>query len=226
MIKPFYELKIYTVFSHIYLFFISSLLFILVNIPFMAFLFMNYMTKGFLLGLYISSVLMGPALFAVISVMINAVVNGEFHNVVGKFFKSYKDNFIEGLYYFAVFSIIMHILNFDRLNITKLVGQNMKFLSILFLVLELLVIFLSIMLFIIVSRFYIKTKAAIKLSLYYTIKNFKNIVLALALVIVLGYVVIYINVSFIVLSTFVIYVIVFLSKNSLIEIEKKYYKNE
>ncbi|URZ01230.1 DUF624 domain-containing protein [Clostridium felsineum] len=226
MIKPFYELKLYTVFDHIYLFFISSLLFIIVNIPFIMFLYMNYVTGSFLLGVYVSAILIGPALLAVISVMVNAVVNGEFHKVAGKFFKSYKENFFEGIYYFAVVAVIMYMLNFDRLNIARLIGYNIKAVSIIFLIAEVIVIFFSIMLFLVVSRFYIKAKQAIKLSIFYSVKNFKNIMLSSALVIVLGYIVTYVNAFFIILSTGAVYAVVFLLKNSLIEIEEKYYKNK
>lgn len=219
MAKPLYETKAYKVCNYIYLFMISAFLFILVNIPFLASLYVYMLTKASIGFVYIFSILIGPSLVALISLMIDVIINKDFFNIAAKFFKNYKRSFMDGIYYWSIFCIAISILNYDRTNIGKF-ASNLSFLSPVFLILEILAVLFAIMTFIMISRFYLKITKVFKYSLYYAIKEINNLVLAAALIIVVGYMVMYLNILCIGFSGAAVYITVFLMRKSLIKIEE------
>lgn len=219
MSKPFYETKGYIVCNYIYLFIMSTFLMLVVNIPFLISLYVYLSTDTLLIIVYVFSLFIGPSILALMSLMIDVVFNRDFYDIGKKFFKFYKKNFVDGIYYWAIFCIIVLVLNFDRVNIGKMYSQ-FKFLSPIFFIIELLIVLVAIMTFMLVSRFYMRILQTFKYSIYYTFKEFKNLILSSALIIAVGYAVFKLNILFILFSGVAVYISVFVMKKSLLEIEK------
>ncbi|MBS5938795.1 MAG: DUF624 domain-containing protein [Clostridium sp.] len=117
---------------------------------------------------FISSVLLGPALVALISFN-NKVISDEHFGVTKSFFQGYKKNFFISLKVWVPLLIIAFVIIFD----IKLCFVNSKFLFLIIpltimLVINILLMSYSLM---IISKYTINTIDTLKLSFYLLIKN-------------------------------------------------------
>lgn len=222
--KEFEEGFIYSSANYIYWFLQSNLYFWLMNIPFIiVFLFM-FLSKGndFELPLIISAIPMGPALTALFSVM-GKLAREKDVNVTKDFFKAYKTNFFESLFFWFLETIVLSILYMDKLYILS--QYSAPLLNSIFVFLMFISASMIFHIFPIISRFYFKKLYVIKIAFYYSIKKIYISVLSFALIYFMWLLLIKvpsISLLILLLSVSVIcYIIMYLHKGTLLQLEDK-----
>lgn len=191
--KEFGEGVIYTIINYIWWFLLGSFYFVLTNILFIFACFITHAlgTSLFNIMTVISLIPTGPALVALFSVM-GKIVREKDVNMTKDFFKAYRKNFSETLFYWISFLIILVIIYSDIIYINKNV-QFMAFkfiiISAKFILIAMAVILISVTFYIlpIISRFYFTKKDVIKISFYYSLKKFHITILNWSYLIILSY---------------------------------------
>lgn len=191
--KEFGEGVIYTITNYIWWFLLGSFYFALTNI---LFIFVCFITNALGMSLFnlitvISLIPTGPALVALFSVMGKLVRENDV-NMTKDFFKAYRKNFSEALFYWISFLIILVIIYSDIIYINKNVQfMTFKFIiiSVKFILIAVACILISTIFYIlpIVSRFYFAKKDVIKISFYYTLKKIHITILNWSYLIILLY---------------------------------------
>lgn len=169
--KEFGEGILYTATNYIWWFVLANIYFGLVNIPFIVVYLGSTVGGKFEFSfLFILSLLpAGPAITALLSVM-GKLVRDKDVNVTKDFFKAYKTNFLESLFYWAVFIIVLAVLYVDVLYFNN--RSQIIFIKYLFVGIGIIGISMAFYIFAIISRFYLRTVDVLKISLYYSIKKF------------------------------------------------------
>lgn len=166
--------KLYIFGSYLWLFMVASLWFFIFNIPFLIVLAFNTLIKSGLTGIItiMVSAFTGPSIIAMFYTMNKAYKDKELDNTTRNFLKGYKTNFFEGIFYWCIFLIIYISLYFYQIHFQAASGPQ-KWLVYLFILLQMLLLTIAIMNFVIVSKFYLNIKSALKISVYQSIKNIK-----------------------------------------------------
>lgn len=191
--RQFEEGIIYTVTNYIWWFLLGSFYFALTNV---LFIFVCFITNALGTSLFnlvtvISLIPTGPALVALFSVM-GKIVRENDVNMTKDFFKAYRKNFSEALFYWILFLIILVIIYSDIIYINKNV-QFMAFkfiiISVKFILIAVACMLISVTFYIlpIVSRFYFTKKDVIKISFYYALKKIHITILNWSCLIILSY---------------------------------------
>lgn len=187
--REFGEGPIFTITNYIMWLFAGNFYFALCNIP-LLFVLISLLASGnnittemipSLLFLFILSLIpVGPAITALLSVM-GKLVREKDISVTKDYFSAYKKNFKQSIILWVIMLAIISILVVDFYFFSRQTyGVYIKF---IFLLLILVVILMSLYIFPIVSRFYMKSKDIVRLSYYYSIAKFNITLLNLGCII-------------------------------------------
>ena len=227
--REFGEGPIYTITNYIFWFFLGNLYFLLLNIPLLFILIVllangsSPLPEGFSTIVVICCIPIGPAATALLSVM-GKLIREKDINVTKDFFKAYKTNFFQSLFFWALEIVMIFVLFIDvRFFISSSFPRILTF----FIFVVIAFIFLmSLYVFPIISRFYLGTKDILKTAAYYTIRKFHITILNFASFLVVGFV--FFKVSTFVLvfiSSIICYLLMFYQQKILLEIEENLKKN-
>lgn len=216
--KEFGEGFIFTFSNYLWWFFLGSFYFLLLNIPLiLTLLVAGSQPDGAFMMILLSSIPVGPALTALLSVM-GRIIRTDGTNLTRDFFKAYKTNFIQSLLVWICELAFIFVLYVDiRFFAVKLPAMKYFF---YFAAIFMFVVGLYV--YPIISRFYMKTKNILKLSFYYSIRNIKTTVICFGLIVL--YAVMLLRLPSIIplfLISLVCYCIMYLEKGVLTEIEGK-----
>ena len=197
--KEFGEGALFTIFNYVWWFLLASFYFAITNILFIFVWFITNAEGGSIFNIVtvVALIPTGPALVALFSVM-EKIVREKDIEFTKSFFKAYKDNFLEVLFYWTVFIGILSISYADIIYINSN-AKNSSFAYILvsakfiLLAVDVILISTAFYLFPIISRLYFKKKDAIKVAMYYAIKKLHITILNWFYLIGLAYVVINIS---------------------------------
>lgn len=217
-IKEFGEGIVFTIINYIWWFLLGNFYFWIMNIPL---IFVFIATNGnakLNLILIISALPIGPALTALLSIMGKLIRENDL-NVTNDFFKAYKSNLFESLFFWTLQIIVISLLYLDKmyLNSTMPIPWLQTTLSV-FIV---MCIAMNFYIFPIISRFSFNKLDIIKLSAYYLIRRFHVCLSTFALLYGI-WVVLSKGFSIILLffASILCYVVMFLQKKTIHEIEK------
>ena len=224
--REFGEGVIFTITNYVWWFFLGNFYFCILNIPFIfvAVGMRNYGTvdMNMISILMLSSIPIGPALTALLSLMGKLTREGDI-DVTKDFFKAYKVNFLDSILFWTLgLSILtlawVNILFFNNnssFTITGIIPKIMIFACIA----------LGFYIFPIISRFYLKKKDVLVLSLIYLIKKIYVCIICIAAAYMLWFILITIKLA-VILPLFSVsilcYLVMLLEKGMLQEIEEKY----
>jgi uncharacterized membrane protein YesL len=222
--KEFGEGPIYTLTNYILWFFEGNFYFLLLNIPLLFVLIVfftnsaNKIPQGFTTIIIICCIPIAPAATALFSVM-GKLIREKDINVTKDFFKAYKTNFLQSLFFGALEIILISLLFID---IKFFISSSYPRILTIFVFIIISFIFLmSLYVFPIISRFYLSTKDIIKTAAYYTIKKFNITILNFSSFLVVGF--IFFKISALILifiSSIICYLLMYYQQKILLEIEE------
>jgi len=227
--REFGEGPVYTITNYIFWFFLGNLYFLLLNIPLLIILIVllsngtKPLPEGYTSIIILCCIPIGPAATALLSVM-GKLIREKDINMTKDFFKAYKANFFQSLFFWALEIIIISILIIDISFINS--SSFPRVITIFILIVIAFIFLMSLYVFPIISRFYLGTKDIIKNAAYYTIKKFNITILNLASFIVVGFIFFKVS-SFIILFmwSIIFYLLMFYQQKILLEIEERLKKN-
>ena len=224
--REFGEGVIFTITNYAWWFFLGNFYFCILNIPFIfvAVGMRNYGTvdMNMISILMLSSIPIGPALTALLSLMGKLTREGDI-DVTKDFFKAYKVNFLDSILFWTLGLSILTLAWVDMLffnnnssfTITGIIPKIMIFACIAS----------GFYIFPIISRFYLKKKDVLVLSLIYLIKKIYVCIICIAAAYMLWFILITIKLA-VILPLFSVsilcYLVMLLEKGMLQEIEEKY----
>lgn len=221
----FAEGPIYTITNYIFCFFLGNLYFMLLNIPLLYILIVLFtngaksIPQGFTSVIIICCIPIAPAATALLSVM-GKLIREKGINITVDFFKAYKTNFVQSLFFGALEILVLGLLFIDiRLCISN---SYPRFLTIFLLILMLFIFLMGLYVFPIISRFYFTTKNILRISAIYTIRKFNVTLLSFSSFLIVGF--IYVKISTFILvfvSSIVCYSIMFYQQKILLELENQ-----
>jgi len=227
--KEFGEGPLFTIPNYIFWFFLGNLYFVLLNIPLLFILLTilsngeNPLPQGFTTIIALCCLPLGPSATALLSVM-GKLIREKDISITKDFFKAYKTNFFQSLFFCALEIITISILFIDT---RFLISSNYPgFLTIFIYVIIVFIFSMSLYVFPITARFYLSTKDILKTAAYYTLRKFHITILNLASFLVVGF--FFYKVSTFVLvfiSSIICYLLMFYQQKILLEIEDKLKQN-
>jgi uncharacterized membrane protein YesL len=218
--KQFDDNIIYVITNYFAWIFVSNLYFILLNIPFIFMLTFGtvLITDGYVPLFIASSITLGPSLTALYSAM-GKIIREKDISLTKNFFKFYKNSFKQSFLLWSLIIILIELLYFDMSLIT--LNNLPAFLSNILMSFIIIILFISLTTFPIISRFYFNTKDLLKLSIFYSLKRIKhsilNIIIVVAQILVLS---IYPQYTTFFVFSLGAYAIMYNSKDFLTEIEE------
>ncbi|MCB2352789.1 YesL family protein [Clostridium estertheticum] len=215
----------YTITNYIFWFLLGNLYFLLLNIPLVIMFIIlfsigtNKIPQGFTSILIVCCIPIAPAATALFSVM-GKLIREKDVNITKDFFKAYKTNFIQSLFFGALEIMLLCILSIDIKYF--IASAYPKALTVSVFVIIVFVFSINLYVFPIISRFYLGWKDILKTAAYYTIRKFNVTLLCLSSFLIVGFVFFKVS-TFILLfiSSIVCYLIMYYQKNVLLEIENK-----
>ena len=227
--REFGEGPIYTITNYIFWFFLGNVYFLLMNIPLLFILLVvlsngsNALPEGFTSIVVICCIPIGPAATALLSVM-GKLIREKDVNITKDFFKAYKTNFFQSLFFWSLELLIIGILLIDT---RFFISNNYPgFLTTLIYIIIVFIFLVSLYVFPLISRFYLGWKDILKTAAYYTIKKFHITILNFASFLVVGFLLFKVS-SFLLLfmASAICYLLMFYQQKILLEIELKLKKN-
>jgi len=223
--REFGEGPIYEITNYIFWFFLGNLYFLLLNIPllFVLLVFLSNETKelppGYTSIIVICCLPIAPAATALLSVM-GKLIREKDIRLTQDFFKAYKANFFQSLFFGALEIIIVTILFIDiRFFISNSYPQ---ILIILVYTIIAFIFSISLYIFPLISRFYLSAKDILKISAYYTITKFHITILNLSSFMIVGFIFFKIHTFVLVfISSIVCYLLMYYQQKILLEIEER-----
>lgn len=168
--REFGEGIIFTISNYIWWFLLANIYFWILNIPLIIVTFSMVISGDYNMNLLLilSLLPLGPALTALFSVMGKLTREGDV-NVTKDFFKAYKMNFFESLFFWTFELGIILILWTE----IKFVNSNgtLYYLGIIPRLMLFIFMILTLYIFPILSRFYLKRKDVLRLSILYLFKK-------------------------------------------------------
>ena len=227
--REFGEGPIYTITNYIYWFFMGNLYFLLLNIPllFILIVFLSNGTKalpgGFNSIIIICCIPIAPAATALLSVMGKLIREKDIY-ITKDFFKAYKANFFQSLYFGALEIVLICILFID---IRFLISSSYpRILTAFIFIVIAFIISMSLYVFPIISRFYLGTKDILKTAAYYTIRKIHVTILNFSIFLVVGFIFFKVHTFVLVFASSIIcYLLMFYQQKILLEIEENLKKN-
>jgi len=227
--KQFGEGPIHIIADYIFWFFLGNFYFMLLNIPLLFILVLLLPNGAAPISpwltpiIIICSIPIGPAVTALFSVM-GKLIREKDLNMTKDFFKAYRTNFFQSLFFWTIEVTMISILLVD---IKFLISNNYpQFLIISAYTLIAFIFLMSLYIFPIISRFYLTSKDILKTAAYYTIKKFHITILNFTSILFVGFIFFKIS-SFILvfIMSIVCYLIMFYESKILLEIEENSKKN-
>ena len=223
--KDFLNGPLYTIPNYIYWFILGNIYFSLCSIFFILTIaaFENKVFTDGILFFIISLALEGPAVSALFSVM-GKLVREKDINITKDYFKAYKNNFLQSIILSTLQAILLFIILLD-LRAVQFIKMGDIIKPVLFATLF-ISLFINIYAFPLITRFCMKLKDIIKLSIYYSVKKLKITILNIS-VLILDYILINFLSAFSIFFTtsIVCYIIMYYEKEILEEIENKIKSN-
>ncbi|WP_163215724.1 YesL family protein [Clostridium thermarum] len=222
--RNFFESPLYTITNYIYWFSITNIYFILTNLLLLLFLLTPIdpaeVNASYFVLFFIAALPVGPSLTALFSVMGKLVREKDLNTVTKDFFRAYKQNFKQSFLIWFLGTLMIAIMLVDiQFFSTK---ENGVIPIAIFNGLIIIMIILSLYVFPIVSRFYLKTSDVIKLSFYYAVKKFKITVMNIAAIVVVIFLIKkFPSVSFFFFASVASYIIMYYEKDIMKEIEDR-----
>jgi uncharacterized membrane protein YesL len=223
--KEFGDGPIFTITNYIYWFFLGNLYFLLLNIPLLFVSLMvlstgsNPLPEGLNSIVIICCIPIGPAATALLSVM-GKLIREKDINITKDFFKAYKNNFIQSLFFWALELTVISILFLDVKFITS--KNYPSILSIFIFIIIVFIFLMSLYVFPLISRFYLSTKDIIKTASYYTIRKFPITFLNFSIFLIVGFVFFKVSTFILVfISSIICYLLMFYQQKILLEVEEK-----
>ena len=227
--REFGEGPIYTITNYIYWFFLGNLYFLLLNIPLLFILIVllsngtKILPSGFTYIIIICCVPISPAATALLSVMGKLIREKDIY-ITKDFFKAYKANFFQALYFGALEIVLICILFIDSRFLIS--SSYPRILTVFIFIVIAFIISMSLYVFPIISRFYLSTKDILKTAAYYTIRKFHITVLNLSIFLVVGFIFLKVHTFVLVfVSSIICYLLMFYQQKILLEIEENLKKN-
>lgn len=186
MSKSITDRPIYIIMKYLYYFLITNFYFVLCNFLFFSAFYLADFTFENILLFYMTLIPMGPSITALLSTMGKLVRQKEV-SATSEYFKAYRSNFTITMKYWIIQLTVIFILLIDVYYSTN----NDNILSPLFLILLLISLFVMLYAFPIISRFEVKIKNLIIISIYSNFKFPKATLLNMSSLIAFG--IIYIN---------------------------------
>ncbi|NMF03572.1 DUF624 domain-containing protein [Clostridium beijerinckii] len=224
--REFSQGVIFTIFNYVWWFLLGNFYFWILNIPFI-FVTLGLVSYGtvdmyMIIILMLSSIPIGPALTALLSVMGKLTREGDI-DATKDFFKAYKVNFLDSVFFWTLGIIILTLAwiellyfnNYSSLTLVKIMPTIIIFIC----------ISIWFHIFPIISRFYLKKKEVLALSLTYMIKKIYVCIVSISAAFILWIVFIKIKFVMILLLFFVsiiCYLIMLMEKSMILDIEEKY----
>ena len=227
--REFGEGPLYTITNYIFWFFLGNLYFLLLNIP-LLFMILVLLSNGanpapqwFISISIICCIPVGPAATALLSVM-GKLIREKDISITKDFFKAYKLNFFQSLFFGTLEIIIISILFIDiRFFIS---GSYSQVLTIFIFIVIAFIFSMSLYIFPIISRFYLSWKDIVKTAAFYTIRKFHITILNFASFLVVGFIFFKIsNFVLLFMASIICYLIMFYQQKILLEIEEKLKKD-
>ncbi|MFL0266730.1 YesL family protein [Candidatus Clostridium radicumherbarum] len=221
--KEFGDGIIFTIGNYVWWFFAANIYFLLVNIPFIFISLVSAQTgaSGISLLSIICSLPIGPALAALFSVM-GKLIREKDIDVTKDFFKAYKTNFLEGLFFWT---ILVFILSAIYIDITVI--KTSQIFNILFYVMALIIVSQAFYIFTFISRFYLRKIDVVKLAFIYSIKKIHVTILNWILLVLIAILVTIIPIILILfICSIYAYLAMYMQKGILKEIEEKFSNNK
>lgn len=219
---------IFTIFNYVWWFFLGNLYFWVLNIPFIfvALGMRSYGTDNvyMIIILMLSSIPMGPALTAMLSLMGKLTREGDI-NVTKDFFKAYKLNFLDSVFFWTLGIIIITLAWIEILYFSY--NSNLTSVGIIPKIIIFVCIAFWFHIFPIISRFYLKKKEVLALSAMYFIRKIYICIISIVAAYMLWFILIKIKLVMVLMLFFVsiiCYLIMVMEKGMIQDIEQKYYK--
>lgn len=225
--RNFFDGPIYTITNYIYWFALSNIYFVLLNLFLVMFLISPVdpaeINSAYYVLLFLVAIPVGPSLTALLSVMGKLVREGDV-SVTREYFKAYRQNFKQSLFlWFSILALISVMLA-DIGYFAK--QSNMTLLIPVFNGMIIILLLLSLYIFPIISRFYIKSSDVVKLAFYYAVKRFKVTILNIVGIIAIGFLIkSFPSVAVFFFASVACYMIMFYERDILKEIEEKIVNN-
>jgi len=224
--REFSQGVIFTIFNYVWWFLLGNFYFWILNIPFI-FVALGMITNGtfnmhMIIILMLSSIPIGPALTALLSLMGKLTREG-YIDVTKDFFYAYKVNFRDSVFFWIVGIIILTLACIELLYFNN--NSSLAQVGIIPIVIIFVCIALGSFIFPLISRFYLKKKEVLILSIICLVKKSYICIASIAIACILWVILIKIKLVFILLLFFVsiiCYLIMSLQKNMLLDIEGKY----
>lgn len=185
--REFGEGPINTITNYILCFLLSNFYFLLMNIPLVYITIIlvangkNPLPSGFGVIVLLCCIPIGPAVTALCSTM-GKLVREKDIVVTKTFFKAYKQSFLQSLF---LWTLELIILVSAYVNLNYFVSN---IISIFIYVVIIYIIIIGLYAFPIVSRFYLKSRDVLKLSIYYTFKKINITILNAATIVLAGFI--------------------------------------
>ena len=223
--KEFGEGLIFIITNYILWFVMGNIYFLLLNLPFVYVLFAillngnNKLPGGFSILFLLCCIPIGPAVTALLSVM-GKLIREKDVNLTKDFFKAYKENFFQALYFWSIGIFMIGLLSFD---IRYLIDNNYpSILAIILYIVIAIIIIMGLYIFPIISRFYLKFSDILKFSAYYAVKKIHTTIMNLFSFAIIGFL-FYKGLTFVLIfvSSVICFLIMFYEQTILLEIEEK-----
>ena len=213
-------------FNYVWCFLLGDFYFWILNIPFilvaLGMITNNTVNVTMIVILMLSSIPIGPALTALLSLMGKLTRDG-YTDITKDFFEAYKVNFKHSVFFWIVGVIILTLAWVELLYFNN--NSSLTQVGIISLVIIFVCIALGSYIFPIISRFYMKKKEVLILSIICLFKKSYICIVSIATTCVLGAILIKIKL-FIILPLFFVsiicYLIMLMEKGMLQDIEEKY----
>ena len=224
--REFSQGVIFTIFNYIWWFLLGNFYFWIMNIPFI-FVVLGITANGTInvhmsIILMLSSIPIGPALTALLSLMGKLTRDGDV-DVTKDFFKAYKVNFLDSAFFWTIGIVILTLTWVDILYFD--INSSLTLMGIIPRIIIFVCIALGFNIFPIISRFYLKKKEVLLLSLAYLIKKIYVSIVSIAAAYILWVILIKIKLVLILplfSVSIICYLIMLMEKSMLLEIEEKY----
>jgi uncharacterized membrane protein YesL len=225
----YYEGTLYTIANYLLWFFLGNLYFVLLNIPllFATIILLSNGTSSISKGftpIIICCIPIGPAATALLSVM-GKLIREKDINITRDFFKAYKANFFQALFFSTVEIISIFVLSIDiKFFISG--GYPTVLTSFIYITIAFIVL-INMYVFPIISRFNLTRKDIFKTAAYYTIRKFHVTISSFVSILVVGFISFKVSpLLLLFISSIICYLIMFYQQKILLEIEEKLIKVE
>ncbi|MDP4088288.1 MAG: DUF624 domain-containing protein [Bacillota bacterium] len=220
--KDFFDRPLYKITNYIYWFLTANIYFMLLNVLLILFLTgttePSQINPGFYFMLFIVCLPLGPTFTALLAVMGKLVREKEV-SITREYFRSLKQNFKQSMMAWFVVMLLLTVFSVDIYFFsTKASGA---FFIPIFYAFIIVLLILTLYIFPIISRFYLKTTDVFKLSFYLTIKKYKVTFFNIFAVAVSVYVVRFIPFAILFFGSVVSYALMYYEKDVLKELEEK-----